>query len=32
MPEPVRKLIPLANVEPALVEEVLDRAFGPDRP
>lgn len=24
-------LIPLANVDPALVEEVLDRAFGPDR-
>lgn len=24
-------LIPLANVDPALVEELLDRAFGPDR-
>lgn len=24
-------LIPLANVEPALIEQLLDRAFGPDR-
>ena len=24
-------LIPLANVDPALVEQLLDRAFGPDR-
>jgi predicted N-acetyltransferase YhbS len=24
-------LIPLADVEPALIEQVLDRAFGPDR-
>lgn len=24
-------LIPLANVEPALIEQVLDRAFGPER-
>jgi len=26
-----RTLIPLANVEPAMIEEVLDRAFGEDR-
>ncbi len=24
-------LIPLANVDPAMIEQVLDRAFGPDR-
>lgn len=24
-------IIPLANVEPALIEQLLDRAFGPDR-
>jgi predicted N-acetyltransferase YhbS len=26
-----RTVIPLANVEPAMIEEVLDRAFGTDR-
>jgi predicted N-acetyltransferase YhbS len=31
MDAPTRTLIPLANVEPALIEQVLDRAFGPDR-
>ena len=31
MPDPTRTLIPLANVEPTMIEEVLDRAFGPDR-
>lgn len=24
-------IVPLANIDPALVEELLDRAFGPDR-
>ncbi len=24
-------LVPLANVDPAMIEQVLDRAFGPDR-
>jgi len=28
---PTRTLIPLANVEPAMIEQVLDLSFGPDR-
>ena len=31
MDAPTRTLIPLANVEPAMIEQVLDRAFGEDR-
>ena len=31
MVHPVPTLIPLAEVDPALVEQLLDRAFGPDR-
>ena len=31
METPTRTLIPLANVEPAMIEQVLDRAFGEDR-
>jgi predicted N-acetyltransferase YhbS len=31
MADPTRTLIPLENVEPAMIEQVLDRAFGPDR-
>lgn len=31
MDTPIRSVIPLANVEPAMIEEVLDRAFGKDR-
>ena len=31
MDAPNRTLIPLANVEPAMIEQVLDRAFGEDR-
>ena len=31
MDAPTRTLIPLANVEPAMIEQVLDRAFGADR-
>jgi predicted N-acetyltransferase YhbS len=31
MAETVATLIPLADVEPALIEQVLDRAFGTDR-
>jgi predicted N-acetyltransferase YhbS len=31
MDAPTRTVIPLANVEPAIIEEVLDRAFGTDR-
>ena len=31
MHQPTASLIPLAAVDPAMVEAVLDRAFGPDR-
>jgi predicted N-acetyltransferase YhbS len=31
MAVPTRTLIPLANVEPAMIEQVLDRAFGEHR-
>jgi predicted N-acetyltransferase YhbS len=31
MAVPTRTLIPLANVDPAMIEQVLDRAFGEDR-
>ncbi len=31
MDVPNRTVIPLANVEPAMIEQVLDRAFGEDR-
>lgn len=31
MDTPIRTLIPLADVEPALIEQVLDRTFGEDR-
>jgi len=31
MDAPTRTLIPLANVESAMIEQVLDRAFGEDR-
>jgi predicted N-acetyltransferase YhbS len=31
MDAPTRTLIPLANVAPAMIEQVLDRAFGEDR-
>lgn len=31
MDAPTRTVIPLANVDPAMVEQVLDRAFGDDR-
>lgn len=31
MPANAPSLIPLADVDPAMVEDVLDRAFGPDR-
>lgn len=31
MADPVPTLIPLAEVDPALVEQLLDRAFGPGR-
>jgi predicted N-acetyltransferase YhbS len=31
MDAPTRTVIPLANVEPAMIEDVLDRAFGADR-
>jgi len=31
MNAPTRTLIPLANVEPAMIEQALDRAFGEDR-
>ena len=24
-------IVPLANVDPAMIEDLLDRAFGPDR-
>ena len=30
-PLPLPTLVPLAQVEPAMVEELLDAAFGPDR-
>lgn len=31
MDTPVTTLIPLADIDPAQIEDVLDRAFGPDR-
>ncbi|WP_126171871.1 GNAT family N-acetyltransferase [Altericroceibacterium xinjiangense] len=31
MSDALPSLIPLENVEPAMIEEALDRAFGPDR-
>ena len=31
MDTPTRTVIPLANVEPEMIEQVLDRAFGEDR-
>jgi predicted N-acetyltransferase YhbS len=31
MDAPTRTVIPLANVDPAMIEQVLDRAFGKDR-